>query len=231
VDTVATLTPSAFLDTVLSRRPRTAVFDCDGTLWSSNSGMDFMYWEIEQGLLPRPAADALLRRYDEYLAGDVSEVDMCGEMVTCHNQLRHVDIQSAIKRFAESAILPNIFPTMLELVQRLREQGCELWAVTSTWSWVVKEGLVPFGIGADRILGVEIGSRDGLCTSELFAVPTDEFKAEALVKAGLPHPDAVFGNSIHDLAMLEIARHPYAINPNQDLRAAAEQRNWTVFQP
>ncbi len=36
-------------------------------------------------------------------------------------------------------------------------------------------------------------------------VPTDEGKAGALARAGLSRPDAVFGNSIHDLAMLEIA--------------------------
>jgi phosphoserine phosphatase len=120
---------------------------------------------------------------------------------------------------------------MLELVHKLQAQGADIWAVTSTWSWVVRAGLKPFGIAPDHVLGVEIVCKDGLATSELLAVPTDELKAEALVKAGFPTPDAVFGNSIHDLAMLEIAKAPYAINPNADLRAIAEERQWSVYQP
>ena len=33
--------------------------------------------------------------------------------------------------------------------------------------------------------------------------------------------DVCFGNSVHDLAMLEIARHPFAVNPNPDLEKIA----------
>jgi phosphoserine phosphatase len=31
--------------------------------------------------------------------------------------------------------------------------------------------------------------------------------------------------------MLEIARHPYAINPNPDLEQIATERGWTIYQP
>jgi phosphoserine phosphatase len=221
----------ALYDDVLSRTPRTAVFDCDGTLWSNNSGLDFMYWEIEQGLLPKSAVGTLLKRYDLYLSGEVSEYDICGEMVSCHADLSVNDIRAACQRFAQEHILPNIFPEMLELVRRVREQGAEIWAVTSTASWVVAEGLEPFGIGVDRILGVELICKDERATAELIDVPTDEYKAYALERAGLPHPEVVFGNSIHDLHMLEIAKTPYAVNPNPDLRVVAEERGWSVYLP
>ncbi len=227
----ATLTTETFFEHVLSRKPRIAVFDCDGTLWSSNSGLDFMYWEIKQGLLAKQVSEDLLKRFKLYEAGEVSEVDMCGEMVSCHANLRLDDIGAAVKRFAIEHIAPNIFPAMLELVKCLSEQGCDLWAVSSTASWVVREGLIPFGIRPEQVLGVEVATRGDVVTPELIAVPTDELKAAALVKAGLPHPDAVFGNSIHDLAMLEIARASYAVNPNDDLRAIAETRNWPIYQP
>lgn len=190
-----------------------------------------MRWEIAQGLLPTHVADELLRRYDLYLKGEISEVDMCGEMVTCHAGLRLAEITAATSRFAEKHILPNIFPVMLEVVERLRAQGCDIWAVSSTYDLVVREGLAPFGIFGNRVLGAEIAYHDGIATCELLAVPTDEFKAAALVRAGIPHPDVVFGNSMHDVAMLEIARDAYAINPNDDLRAVAEARGWAVYQP
>ena len=64
-----------------------------------------------------------------------------------------------------------------------------------------------FGIPENRVLAAEVRVANGLITSEITLVPTDEGKAEALRSVGLSAPDAVFGNSIHDLAMLEIAQH------------------------
>jgi phosphoserine phosphatase len=43
--------------------------------------------------------------------------------------------------------------------------------------------------------------------------------------------DAIFGNSIHDFAMLERARDAYAVNPNRDLAERATQLGWTVYWP
>ena len=71
---------------------------------------------------------------------------------------------------------------------------------------------------------------EGATTAEILAVPTDEHKAAALKRASVL-PDAVFGNSMHDLQMLEMARDAYAVNPNTDLRRTAEGRGWVVFDP
>jgi len=62
-------------------------------------------------------------------------------------------------------------------------------------------------------------------------VPTDEAKAAALKRVGLPAPDAVFGNSIHDLAMLEMARCAFSVNPSPALLEAAAKRGWGYFRP
>ena len=42
---------------------------------------------------------------------------------------------------------------------------------------------------------------------------------------------AVFGNSMHDLAMLELARNPFVINPNPDLQEIGVARGWPVYWP
>jgi phosphoserine phosphatase len=62
-------------------------------------------------------------------------------------------------------------------------------------------------------------------------VPTGEGKATALKRVGLARPDAVFGNSIHDLAMLELARHAFPVNPSPALIEAAARNGWGYFRP
>jgi phosphoserine phosphatase len=43
--------------------------------------------------------------------------------------------------------------------------------------------------------------------------------------------DAAFGNSRWDADMLAFSAHPFAINPNPDLEAAARRLGWSVFFP
>jgi len=88
-----------------------------------------------------------------------------------------------------------------------------------------------FGIPAEHVLAASVQIKDGVVTSELLDVPTDEAKADALVRAGVPHPDCVFGNSIHDEAMLKIARHAFPVNPTPALLKSAADQGWTVFFP
>jgi phosphoserine phosphatase len=88
-----------------------------------------------------------------------------------------------------------------------------------------------FGIPEERVLAAEVRVDKGLITTDIVAIPTGKGKATALVQAGLAHPDAVFGNSIHDLAMLEIARNPYPVNPSPALLAKAARKGWSYFLP
>jgi phosphoserine phosphatase len=88
-----------------------------------------------------------------------------------------------------------------------------------------------FGIPKERILAADVQVKDGIITSELIEVPTDEAKAIALKRVGLSVPDAVFGNSIHDLAMLDIARNPFPVNPSPALLEVVAKRGWGYFRP
>jgi phosphoserine phosphatase len=226
---------SAFIRSVLERRPAIAVFDCDGTLWSGDSGADFFYWEIEQGLLPPAVVDWVRPRYEDYKVGRVDEYTMCAEMVTIHKGIPVATIREAVSSFFSEVVEPRIFVDMQELTHKLVAQGADLWAVSSTNDWVVEEGVKRFGIPENRVLAAcvrcEPGGSGDCASDEIIRVPTDEHKAIA-IREVIQHPvDAVFGNSVHDYAMLELARDPYAINPNPDLEAAAQKNNWNVYWP
>jgi phosphoserine phosphatase len=222
---------SQFIESVLALRPEIAVFDCDGTLWSGDAGRDFFYWEIERGLVSREIADPMLERYRLYELGEVDELAMCGEMVTMHAGLPVAPLYAAGEEFFEEVVSPRIFPDMQQLTRRLAEAGCELWAVSSTNDWVVEAGAKRFGITPDKVLAACVHTKDSLATGQLHRVPTDELKAVAIRELIGKPVHGVFGNSVHDQAMLEIARHPFCVNPNPDLEAVAKSRNWPIYWP
>ncbi|HEY4381634.1 MAG TPA: haloacid dehalogenase-like hydrolase [Acidobacteriaceae bacterium] len=225
------LTTAEFHAAALALAPRIAVFDCDGTLWSGDAGSGFMNWTIDQGLLSTDAVAWLNQRYQGYLAGQVSEVTICGEMVQVYRGLRESDLRAAAHQFFATHIERNIFPELRAVIRDLQSAGTQIWAVSSTCHWVIEEGVRHFSIPADRVLAACVAVADGLVTDSLLDVPTDEGKVAALARAGITAPDAVFGNSVHDAHMLAIARRAFPVNPSPALfqRAAAEA--WSVFYP
>ncbi len=229
--TVVSLSTPEFLESVQDFAPRTAVFDCDGTLWSGDAGSSFMKWTIETGLVSREVTDAIDARYRRYLRGEVSEVEICGEMVQMYQGLRETEMRQAARQFFERVIEPNLFPEMQIVIAALQAAETDLWAVSSTNDWVVEEGVRRFGIPADRVLAARVRVEAGVVTNELIDVPTDGGKVEALRRAGVTEPDAVFGNSVHDAAMLAIARRAYPVNPSPALVELSVQERWAVYYP
>jgi phosphoserine phosphatase len=224
-------TAGEFERLVLDSNPKVAVFDCDGTLWNGDSGSGFMVWSIEQGLVSRSTSDWLDKRYQAYRAGKVSEEEICGEVVQIYAGLREEELRAAAARYLQEFMPGRLFPEMVSLVATLRQAGVELWAVSSTNKWIIAEAVRDFGIPEERVLAVELRVTHGLISSEIVDVPTGQGKAAALKRMGLPSPDVVFGNSVHDLAMLEIARHPFPVNPSPALLEAAARNGWGYFRP
>jgi phosphoserine phosphatase len=170
-------------------------------------------------------------RYADYKAGKVSEDDMCGEMVTLHKGLREDEILRLSKEFFEANFVRNIFSEMQRLIAELQKSGCDVWAVSSTNEWVIREAMKHFGIPREKVLAAAVEIDNGIITDRLIRVPSGIGKPRAILEVVGRPPDAAFGNSRWDAEMLQIARYAVAVNPNPDLEQVARQRGWTIYWP
>jgi phosphoserine phosphatase len=233
----ATTSPATFFSTeqflaaVRVGKPRTAVFDFDGTLWPGDAGSGFMDWSIQTGLLSPTAASHILNRHASYHCGDVDETSICGEMTQIYRGLSEAAVRASAATYFRQHVEPRFFREMVSLVHELQASGAEVWAVSSTNNWVIEEGVRDLHIPADRVLAASVAVENGHVTETLLDVPSDEGKAEALRRVGLTHPDAVFGNSVHDLAMLRMARLPFPTNPTLALAQESRKLGWPVYYP
>ncbi len=231
------LTTPDFHARVHALSPTIAVFDCDGTLWSGDAGSSFMHWSIDTQLISPQQIDWILSRYEGYKNQTVSEYDICGDMVTVYRGLPVETLRTAAARFFRDYIEPNIFPELATLITDLQHNHCDIWAVSSTNDWVIEEGVRRFNIPANHVLAARVEVENGIITDRLIHVPTDHDKVVALSRVGITTPHAVFGNSIHDAAMLSIARGQngapgaFPVNPSTALLDRAAAEGWPIFYP
>ncbi|HET7207117.1 MAG TPA: haloacid dehalogenase-like hydrolase [Terriglobales bacterium] len=219
------------MNSVLRLKPAVAAFDCDGTLWAGDAGEGFFSWELDHGLVTPDVADWARQRYADYRAGNVPETEMCGEMVFMHEGLSENLVERAAIQYFDENFLGKIFPEMRNLISRLHEQGCDVWAVSSTNEWVIRAAMRYFGIPRERILAAAVEVNDGIITDHLVRVPSGDGKPEAL-RAVLQAPvDVAFGNSKWDIQMLAMAGHAFAVNPNPDLEEVARKFRWRIYFP
>jgi HAD superfamily phosphoserine phosphatase-like hydrolase len=221
----------SLIESVLRLSPRLAVFDCDGTLWSGDAGEGFFDWELRRGVVSDDVVRWARARYAEYRAGKVSEDDMCGEMVTLHKGLAEAAVLDLARQFFEENFVSRIFPEMRQLVARLQASGCDVWAVSSSSQWLIREAMPHFGISPEKILATAVEIENGIVTDRLVRIPSGIGKPKAILEVIGRPPDAGFGNSRWDTEMLAISRYAIAVNPNPDLERVARQRGWTVYWP
>jgi len=220
-----------FIDSIVRLQPQLAVFDCDGTLWSGDSGEGFLDWELTRGVVSDEVVRWARQRYADYKAGNVSEDDICAEMATMHRGLAEAEVQRAADQFVEENFVTQVFPEMRELVGRLRNSGCDVWAVSSTNEWVIRAAVKHCGIDEGNVLAVAVQVENGRITDRVLRVPSGEGKPKAIREVIRRDPDAAFGNSRFDLEMLAIARHAFVVNPYPDLETTARKQGWRVYWP
>lgn len=221
-----------FLDSILRLKAQVAAFDCDGTLWSGDLGERFFDWELRQGdVVPLDLDRPMRDRYAAYKRGEVEETAMCGEMVTMHRGISEERLLSAAARFFDQFFVQQIFPEMRELVRRLHETGCDVWAVSSSNEWVIRAGMKHFAIPESHILAAKVELDRGIATDRLIRVPSGSGKPEALREILKKEIDVAFGNSRWDTEMLAMAKHAVAVNPNPDLETTAKERGWQTYFP
>jgi HAD superfamily hydrolase (TIGR01490 family) len=141
-----------------------------------------------------------------------------------------------IERLVEDVLLevidPYVYAEALELLAEHRDLGRGIYIVSSSPEEVVKPLARHFGVSGVIATRAQVGI-DNRYTGSLEFYAYGEQKAEAMRELARKHGidlDAsyAYSDSITDLPMLEAVGHPVAVNPDRELRKAAEDRGWEI---
>lgn len=127
----------------------------------------------------------------------------------------------------------RIYKGSAELLQRDRDEGYRLVLVTGGLDFAVAEASK--ALGFDELLANKMVFSDGIATGRLREpLLAESGKTDAMRDYCRQHSidlESVraYSDSYSDLAMLEMAAFPTAVNPDKKLQRIAVERNWPVI--
>jgi len=215
-----------------------ALFDLDHTLIPMDSDHGWGQFTVQIGWRDAHAfAQANHLYYEQYKAGTL---DIADYIRFATGAIREQGLEKSIAAHAQymsDVVQKNIKKQALDLVQRHRDAGDRIVIVTATNEFVTRP--IAEAFGADELIAIEL-ERDatGLPTGEIKGTPSFREGKVARVEQWLTEHgtnwDGVgrstfYSDSINDLPLLEKVSHPVATNPDDRLRAIAEQRGWPIL--
>ena len=219
-------------------RKKIAMFDLDHTLLPLDSDSSWGRFTAGLGWVDRAAFDLQNEKFfRDYRAGTL-DIDAYVAFATAAFLAQgQAAAEVAHARYLQDIIAPEIHPQAIELVQDHRKQGATTIVITATNEFVASPVARLFG--PDLVMAVEL-QRDaatGWFKGLVHGVPSfREGKVQRieswLAQQGLAWGDvdsSFYSDSINDLPLLERVNNPVATNPDDTLRAIAQNRGWRIL--
>jgi HAD superfamily hydrolase (TIGR01490 family) len=222
---------------VTSARPRLALFDLDHTLLPIDSDYAWGVFTQEIGWTD----PVLFKRkndefYEHYKAGTLDIHDYVRFATDAVREKGPAEAAAAHDRFMREVVQPHLLEEAIELVRSHRQAGDEVVIVTATNEFVTWAIAQAFGV--TELIAVELERDDnGWITGAIRGVPSARegkvTRVEQWLAAtgrGWGDVESIFySDSTNDLPLLEQVDHPVATNPDDRLRAVAQQRGWRIL--
>lgn len=213
-----------------------AFFDLDKTILAKSSSLAFAKPLYDGGLIGR--ADVLKSAYAQlvYLASGADH-DQMERMRVYLSRLSagwNVDqVQSIVAETLDGIVDPIVYQEAMKLIREHQEAGRDVIIISSSGTEIVE----PIGarLGVDKALGTQMEIEDGVYTGEILFYAYGPAKAEAMralaEDEGYDLAESyAYSDSYTDLPMLEAVGHPFAVNPDEQLRRVARERVWPVLE-
>ena len=212
-----------------------AFFDLDKTILATSSALAFARPFYRGGLISR--SDVVRSAYAQFIflasGADHDQMETMrrymSDLVTGWDVAKVRDI---VAETIDVIIDPAIYDEAVALIEEHRASGRDVVIISSSGTVVVE----PIGerLGVDIAVGSQLGIEDGRYTGEILFYAYGEGKAQAMRELAAERgydltASYAYTDSITDLPMLNLVGYPTAVNPDDDLRRIAAERDWPVL--
>ncbi|WP_028474727.1 HAD family hydrolase [Nocardioides alkalitolerans] len=212
-----------------------AFFDLDKTIIAKSSTLAFSKPFQAGGLISRRAVLRSAYAQFVYLVGgaDHDQMEKMRQFLSALTAGWDVGtVREIVADTLHNIVDPLVYDEAVSLIEEHRLAGRDVVIVSTSGSEVVE----PIGamLGADHVVATRLVEEDGRYTGEIAYYAYAEEKANAIRSLAAERgydldQSFAYSDSVTDVPMLEAVGHPYAVNPDRDLRRIAVANEWPVL--
>jgi HAD superfamily hydrolase (TIGR01490 family) len=213
-----------------------AFFDLDKTLMAGSSGMQFARVAARQGMVSRRRLASWAVEHMRYRLRGTTDERTAEVLRVARELISGVSAKSVDRMGPEvmAAILPRVFPQMLDEVYAHQDAGRATFIVSAAGNGVVQSLAqvlgMDGGIGTRYEVDAE-GNFTGRFEGPFVYGPgkveaMEAFAAEHEIDLGASY---AYSDSLSDLPMLRAVGHPVVVNPDPPLAEIAREEGWQAM--
>jgi HAD superfamily hydrolase (TIGR01490 family) len=211
-----------------------AIFDLDNTLIAGDSDNLWGQFLCEQGLVDSAGFDLQNAQfYRDYRAGNL-DIDAYLRFALAPLRGRSMaTLASWHRQFMVDKIEPIMLPRANALITEHSEQGHHLLVITATNAFITRP--IADALGIEDLLACDAEIVDGQYTGEPRGIPSYHAGKVTRLNNWLAERDIsmdgsyFYSDSHNDLPLLERVDKPIAVDPDDALRARAQEAGWPVI--
>jgi HAD superfamily hydrolase (TIGR01490 family) len=214
-----------------------AFFDLDKTIIAGSSALAFGKPLYRQGFLGRRTLARLGIAQISYMLFGADEDSLekaRDEMLDLVAGWHKSEIDAMVMESMSEVIEPLVFAEALFLIDEHKRAGREVYVVSASPEEFVRP--IARMVGIDRVIATRIRTdRLGRFVPELDQYVMGPGKVEAMERAA--ERDGIdlsrsfaYTDSFSDMPMLELVGNPIAVNPERELKEAAEANEWPILE-
>ncbi|MEY3746550.1 MAG: hypothetical protein RL194_9 [Pseudomonadota bacterium] len=214
-----------------------AIFDLDNTLLAGDSDFQWGQFLMEEGLLEREKHEARnIGFYEDYKAGRLDIYAFLEFQLKPLSDHPRARLDELHKQYMARKVRPMMTEKARALVNQHKANGDLLMIITATNSFVT--GPIAEEFGVDHLIGTDPEQVNGEFTGKVAGLPSFQegkvtrlndwlsARGKSLADFGTSW---FYSDSHNDLPLMKCVSQPVAVDPDDILRAHAEQQGWPII--
>lgn len=215
-----------------------ALFDLDHTLIAGDSDFEWPRFLIHRGILEQAHYDERNNYfYRQYQQGTLDIHEYLVFALEPLKRFSRAELDALHADYLEQHIKPIITRKARELLAAHAAQGDEIIIITATNRFIT--GPIARELGVEHLIAIELEEDEqGRFTGRVSGVPSfqqgkitrlQQWLDERGLSMDSYGQSFFYSDSHNDLPLLKLVDHPVAVDPDDTLRAHAEQEGWRVI--
>ncbi len=217
------------------KKDKIAILDIDGTIFRKNLHFELINELTWMKVFPREARNELATIYSSWLEHEGTYEDYRKALVKLYSEHIRGCSQAAVLEASKLLVPFHAKRTYIyaeRLIKKLRAENYHLLVISGSPIEVVEEYNRQY-LKFDGAFGsVYTVDEKGMYTGEASFEPSKNkgnLVEQYLYEHKLSLKDSYgIGDTESDMSFLQMVEHPIAFNPNQNLKAVAEEQGWKI---